>query len=141
MNQKLMSSEEFKKTPLYSSFLSENPSVGELKIQVFTAYKAIPIANADVLITKTIGDNQVVFFRGVTNSSGIIDHILLPAPMNASETSLDVPKYTLYDLTVIHIDYETIKKYVVAMFGDTKVIQYVRMTPQIELKGVEQNGN
>lgn len=141
MNNNLISYEEFKKTDLYQNFIKQNPSTGTLKVQVFTAYKAIPISNAEIVIFKNIGNYKVVFFRGLTNSSGIIDDIVLPAPVNALETSMEAPEYTLYDLTAIAVEYEAIKQYQIAILGNLKVIQYIRMTPKVELEGVEQDGN
>lgn len=137
----ILTFEEFKKTSEYEKFNDENPAVGSLKVQAFTAYGAMPIPGAEVTISKDIGENRIVFFRGVTDSSGIIDHIELPAPPQSSSGSLEAPLYTLYDLTAIHVGYESIKQYSVGMFGGIKVIQYVKMTPEVILEGVEQNGN
>ena len=50
-------------------------------------------------------------------------------------------KYTIYDWTAINDDFETIKKYKIAMFGDIKVIQYVKMIPKIDIEGAKDNGN
>lgn len=141
MKEELITYEELKKTNLYPAFLSENPSTGTLKVQVFTAYKAVPIADCEIIIFKTIGDKKVVFFTGKTNNSGIIDNIILPAPENATATSMEAPLYTTYDMTAIHVGYETIKQYKIGMLGNIKVIQYVRMTPEVELEGVKEDGN
>ena len=51
---KLISFDEFKMTDLYEDFIRENSSFGNLKVQVFTAYEAIPISNTTILITKDI---------------------------------------------------------------------------------------
>lgn len=134
--------EEFMKTEAYKKFIEENPAIGSLKIQAFTAYQAIPIPDTEILITKKINDQQVLFFKGYTDSSGIIENIELPAPPSLSSTELEAtPAYTIYDLTAINEGYETIKRYEIGMFGDIKVIQYVKMTPQIELTEVNQDGN
>ncbi len=141
MNPEIITFEEFQKTNLYPEFASENPSKGTLKVQVFTAYKAVPIADCEIVIFKTIGNKKVVFFSGRTDSSGIIDNISLPAPVNATTMTMEAPLYTIYDMTAIHVGYETIKQYQIGMLGNIKVIQYVRMTPLVDLEGVEQNGN
>lgn len=123
-----MSLEQFEKTDEYKTFIEENPSTGVLKVQVFTADQAIPIANAEVFITKKIGDNDVLFFSGQTDSSGIVDNIILPAP--AAEINLDafeVPKYTTYNLVVSSDEYKKIKQYNISMYGDVKVLQYVKI--------------
>lgn len=123
-----MSLEQFEKTDEYKTFIEENPSTGVLKVQVFTADQAIPIANAEVFITKKIGDNDVLFFSGQTDSSGIVDNIILPAPK--AEINLDtfeVPKYTTYNLVVSSDEYKKIKQYSISMYGDVKVLQYVKI--------------
>ena len=117
-----MSLEQFEKTDEYKTFIEENPSTGVLKVQVFTADQAIPIANAEVFITKKM------FFNGQTDSSGIVDNIILPAPK--AEINLDtfeVPKYTTYNLVVSSDEYKKIKQYNISMYGDVKVLQYVKI--------------
>lgn len=59
----LVSFEEFKKTESYQEFIKENPSTGRLKVEVFTAYQAIPIPDTDIIITKDIDGKKVLFFR------------------------------------------------------------------------------
>lgn len=136
----VISFEEFMRTPEYQDFKRDNPDIGTLKVQAFTAYNALPIAGTDIMLSKDIEEYRVVFFRGQTDSSGIIDNIQLPAP-KSSIGSIDAPLYTVYDLTAIHVGYESIKQYSIGMFGGIKVIQYVKMTPEIVLEGVEQDGN
>ena len=127
---------EFEDTEEYKNFLNENPSTGILKVEAFTANEAIPITDVQILITKEIDGTNVLFYSGKTNSSGIIDNIILPAPKSVLDPSPnDIPKYTIYNLTAINEGYEIIKKYQIAMYGDTKIIQYVKMIPQVILKG------
>lgn len=137
----LISYEDFKKTPEYAAFIKENPDFGNLKVQAFTAYGAIPIPNTDILITKDIGGYQVTFFKGKTDSSGMISDIKLPAPAT-SIPNYDIPlNYTVYDLTAIHTGYEEIKKYSIGMFGGIGIIQYVKMNPEINLEEGNNNAN
>lgn len=138
----LITFEEFKKTDEYKDFIASNPAIGNLKVEAFTAYRAVPVADVNIIITKDIGNYKVIFFNGFTDSSGMISNIELPAPPAVPSTNLqDVPLYTLYDLSAIHEGYETIKRYVIGMFGDVNVIQYVKMNPEVVLEGVFQNGD
>ena len=121
-----ISYEEFKKTNFYSQFILDNPDVGYLKIQAFTAYGAIPIDDVDVIVTKDIGEYRVIFYEGKTDSDGIISDIMLPAPKAVTASDVE-PSYTLYDLTCVSRGYETIKNYSIGMFGDVRVLQYVKM--------------
>lgn len=138
---KFISYEDFKKMDEYQEFIAENPAIGYLKIEAFTAYRAVPIENAEILITKDFDNYKVVFFRGYTDSSGNIENIELPAPNAPSSGSFEVPAYTLYHLTAIHEGYESIKQYNIGMFGNVRIIQYVKMIPEVNLEGVETNGN
>lgn len=136
----IISYEEFKNTDLYQDFIRENPDLGYLKVQVFTAYGAIPIPNTSIIITKDIEEYKIVFFQGVTDSSGIISNIALPAPVTVT-VSDEAPEYTLYDMTAISQEYEALKSYSIGMFGGINVIQYVKMTPKVNLEGVDLSAN
>ena len=130
---KIISYEEFKNTDLYSDFIEENNDIGTLKVQVFTAYGAIPIENTNIVIYKDIEEYRVVFFQGLTDSSGIISDIKLPAPMMVTSNE-DIPIYTVYNMTAFNNEYESIKNYVIGMLGGVNVIQYVKMMPNVNLE-------
>ena len=61
------------KDKIYQEFLKENPENGILKVQVFMANQAIPIANVNILIEKEISNETLDFYNGMTNESGIIE--------------------------------------------------------------------
>lgn len=137
----LISYEEFTKSDDYKGFAVVNPEQGSLKVMVFTAYQAIPIENAEIIITKEIGGSNVLFFRGYTDSSGIIDNITLPAPTSGyDDNSFQTSSTTSYKLTAIKDKYDSVKQYIINMIGDVKVLQYIKMTP-ITDKGEIINGN
>lgn len=129
----IMSYENFKKTQEYTTFIASNPDTGYLKVQSFTAYQAIPIDEAEITITKDFGNDTVIFFKGYTDSSGIIDNIELPSPKGDTEVKLyETPPYTSYNMTAFHEGYETIKQYNIGMYGGVKVLQYVKLSLNIE---------
>lgn len=137
----LITLEEFSKTSEYQDFYKENPSTGRLKVEVFTAYQAIPVANTEILVTKDIGDKRVIFFNGLTNSSGMISNIELPAPLEDKNFKPGSDAhYANYDVTAIHEGFEKIKKYDIAIFGNTGIIQYIKMIPEISMEGIDQHG-
>lgn len=138
----VISYEDFKKMDLYSDFIRENPDIGHVKVQVFTAYGAIPVSDTQIIITKDIEEYRVVFFQGKTDSSGIISDISLPAPKTVTSATPEVvPEYTIYDLTAIHQGYETLKSYSIGIFGGVNIIQYVKMLPNIEIGGLNLDVN
>lgn len=129
-----ISFDDFKKLNEYQQFVLDNPDVGYLKVQAFTAYGAIPIEGVNILVYKDIGNYRVIFYEGVTDSSGIISDIMLPAPDAISDPDV-TPAYTIYKMTAIHSEYEAIKNYSIGMFGDVRVLQYVKLSPQINFGG------
>lgn len=138
-----MTLEDFKKNfpQEYQKFIEENPDTGYLKVAVYTAYKAIPIINAKVSITKQIAEKNILFFEGYTNESGMIENIELPAPIAKSATSETPPQYTVYNIKATQEEYEDINSYNIGMFGGIKIIQNIKMTPKVNFKGVTTNGN
>ena len=122
--------EEFQKLEEYQNFIRENPDVGVLKIQVFTAGGAIPLSNTNILVMKEVGDYNVLFFNGVTDALGVIDNIVLPTPERVVNNT-DLPKYTFYEVSAIHTGYQDIRQYMISMFGGIKVIQYIRLAPEV----------
>lgn len=123
--------DEFQRTDAYKQFMEENPDTGVLKVNVFTAGGAIPLSNTNILILKQIGPYQVLFYNGVTDSMGVVDSIVLPTPKRVSN-NVDLPSYTFYELSAIHMGYQDIKQYTIMMFGNTKVIQYVKLLPEVK---------
>ena len=61
----------------YADYLKDNPGSGLLRVQVFTANQAFPLENVEIKVYKEIDGKRVVFYTGVTDSSGIIDNINL----------------------------------------------------------------
>ena len=83
-----------------------------------------------------ISSTKAVLFAGKTDSSGMISNIELPSPEQDTDYKPgSTPKYTVYDVTAIHEGYERIKKYDVAIFGNTGVIQYIKMIPEVDMEG------
>lgn len=123
--------DEFKTKPEYQDFLNKNSDIGSLKINVYTAGGVIPLSKTHILITKRIGNYNVLFYNGVTNVLGVVDNIVLPTPPRVTNNT-DIPEYTLYEINALHLGYEDIKQYTIAMFGNTKVIQYIRLAPEVK---------
>jgi len=127
-----ISFEEFKKSDIYEDFMRSNPELGYLKIQTIGAGGAIPISNALVMVYKDIGEENVVFFEGRTNSSGVIENIVLPAPSKNSNT--EVPGLALYSVNITHPMYRPIEKYSFEIISGIKDIEYIRMSPLINIE-------
>ena len=119
-------SEEFRNTGIYKNFINMNQGNGILKIDAYTANGAYPLEGIKAKIYKDFGNNRVLFFEGITNSSGIIDNIILPTKELEKEINeaSDID-FTTYDLEVRYDKYNLNKMYDVSIFDDIKVIQPV----------------
>ena len=112
----------------YQDFLIDNSSQGYLKIKAYSANEAIPISGVKIVISKVIDDEKIIFFEGVTDESGIIERITLPAPEINSD-NLNAPKSVLYD---IESTYKNINRdYSVRIFDGILVVQSINIIPQM----------
>lgn len=121
-----MNSEEYKQ------FLKENPSVGYLKIKAYSANEAIPISGLKVVVSKTIDSNRIVFFEGITDESGIIERISLPAPL-LNQNNLDAPSSTIYDIDSYYNDVD--RKYSIRIYENVYVVQSINVIPNDIMRG------
>ena len=121
----------------YEQFLQENPGSGQLKVQVFSGDQVVPIPNAEVVVSKTFSDGKRIFFRGLTDISGIVDGIQLPAPSRELSESPQprgdgvawLLPYSQYNITINDVRYIPQEYTHVPVFDGIKSIQPVRMTP------------
>lgn len=61
-------------------FLRTHPDRGGLRVQVTCGGGRFPVAGAQVVISRAFGTEEHIFYRGVTDGSGILSGIRLPAP-------------------------------------------------------------
>lgn len=114
----------------YQQFLDRNPQKGYLKVQAFAAQQAIPVNNVSIKISKEFTDGEHVFFQSVTDSSGIIENISLPAPAEIiSESPSNLTPYSVYDVTASHPNFSLDIPPDIQIFSDTKSILPIRLIP------------
>lgn len=107
---------------------AENEAFGLLKIQVSAADGAYPIVAAAVNVRGT--DGEKLYYTGFTNSDGIVDNIVLPAPKKEmSEEPSKLKPYAQYDITVKHPRFFPRKYIGVPVFASIKSIQTVELVP------------
>lgn len=122
----------FKQTQLYKDFISKNPTEGYLKIKASAASQAVPISGLNIIISKVIDNNKVIFFEGNTNESGIIERIILPAP-RLLESNLDTPNSTEYDINATYNLNNINKIYKVKIYENIYVIQNISIVPEMNM--------
>lgn len=111
--------DEFKNSSLYDSFMRENSGIGNLKIRAYTASLALPVADLDVVVSSLIEGENVIFFRGKTDKSGMIENIELPAPILGN--NLVVPNTITYNVLAGG------KSFSVNMYDGICVVQNINM--------------
>ena len=94
-----MNIDEFKKSSEYALFIKNNPGVGRLKIRAYAASEAVPVSGLNIVVSSMIFGKKIVFFKGITDVSGVIPILELPTPglMN----NLEIPKTMKYDIEVL----------------------------------------
>ena len=123
---------DFLNSEIYKSFINSNSGVGFLKIRAYAASQAVPISGMNVVVSKDIDGNKVVFFEGVTNESGVIEKISLPAPKMDNDNMVS-PVITTYDVDTSY-DGES-RLYKVNIYDGIYVVQNINVNPNISYGG------
>jgi hypothetical protein len=129
----------FKNTTDYQNFIKENSGTGCLKIRASLGNEALPVEGVSITITKNIGNNKVTFFKGVTDSSGMINGIKLPAPIENPDDEI-IPKYALYDLNAKYDSDGLDKNYQIIVYSNICIVQYINIVPSSNLEMRYDNG-
>lgn len=119
--------EEYFNSEKNVDYLKNNPGSGLLRIQVYTANQAFPLEDVEVKVYKEIDGKRVVFFNGVTDSSGIIDNINLPTKevKKEVESASDIMS-TDYIIEAKYPKTGVAQDYIVSIYDDLKVIQPIK---------------
>ena len=129
MNTYNINDVEFTNSSLYQQFIKENPGQGLLKIRAYAANEAVPMSGLKVVVSKMINENtRAIFFEGITDSSGIIDNILLPAP-TANTDNLIIPNTTEYDISATYPRDNVNQLYKVKIYDKLAVLQNIIVVP------------
>ena len=135
MNTYNVNDENFVNSTLYQNFIRQNPETGYLKIRAYAASSAIPIDGLKVVVSKVIDNNNVIFFEGYTDSSGIIEKISLPAPILDSN-NMNKPGNIVYDLTTTYLPDNVSSKFLIRIYDGIYVIQNINVVPDMKLGGI-----
>lgn len=112
----------------YQDFMDKNKEYGYLKVQAFAASQALPIEGVKVIVSKKFSDTDKIFFEGITDESGIIDDIKLPAPSKElSEHPSEILPYSNYNFSSQYEQAETDNARSVQIFQGIKTIQPIRV--------------
>lgn len=114
----------------YLDFIKNNPGYSTLKVRASAANEAYPIKDVEVVVSRIIGEYEVVFYEGKTDSSGMINNIILPSP-KAITNDMEVPSFTEYKLDARSKVDDFSKSYNISVCCGITVIQYINITPKM----------
>ena len=133
MNTYNINDQEFVNSTLYKEFIKQNPTNGFLSIRAFAANQAIPISGLKIVISKIMDGNNIIFFEGTTNTSGIIENIKLPTPKQ-HEDNLTEPASTTYDVVATYNIDNIKQQFQIKMYENIGVIQNINIIPKMNLR-------
>ncbi|MBR1376914.1 MAG: hypothetical protein IJ565_03775 [Bacilli bacterium] len=134
MNTYNINDQNFINSSLYKEFITENPSNGYLRIRAYAANQAIPMSNVKIVISTEYKNNNIIFFEGYTDSSGVIEKVSLPTPA-LDQNDLDIPSSTTYDVNVTYAPDNIDQVYKVNMYEDICVVQNISIVPNTGIEG------
>ena len=134
MNNYNINNTNFINSSLYQKYIKENPKVGFLKIRAYAASEAVPISGLNIIVSKEIEGNKVIFFEGVTDNSGVIERIILPTK-SLKNDDLVIPNGTEYTIDTLYKPDNIRNAYKVNIYENIFVVQTIRIVPKISRKG------
>ena len=110
-------------------FLDAHPERGSVRVQVSTGRGLFPVEGARVEIYRRLGPEPTVFYEGVTDASGIVEDIRLPAlPAGWSQSAETAGiSGTAYQVAVRHPQYGTVEGRPVTVFPRIETILAVSL--------------
>ena len=122
--------------------LNGNSDTGYMIVQVSALQGAVPIANADVVVTREIGNETYLMWYDVTDESGKSRKFELPAPpreMSEQPSNGSAP-YSSYNVRVSAPGFYTVTNAGAQVFGGQTSIAAIDMIPKRESQmGTEEN--
>ena len=134
MNTYNYNDENFKNTETYKNFIVSNNVEGYLKIRAYAASGALPISDLKIVVSKNIDNSNVIFYEGKTNSSGIIEKIVLPAPKQ-NTNDLVIPSSITYDIKATYEKDNTTNSYQINIYDNIYVVQTINIVPTMSVMG------
>ena len=82
-----------------------------------------------IIVKTRFEDNDLIFFEGETNSSGLINKVKLPTPKVVLD-NLVIPKEIIYEIEAIYPRDNIDKTYKISMYEDVCVVQNINVPPK-----------
>ena len=117
--------------PEYEEYIRRYPGRGTLKVQLSVARGAYPIRNAMVDVAQIYNGVRYSLYNDVTDISGIVDNMVLPARSIESTLNYDggVLPEAEYMITIFHPDFQEITDCRVIIHDRIETILPISLVP------------
>lgn len=123
----------------YEEYIREYPGRGTLKVQISVARGAFPLKNVLVDVSQIYKGVRYSLYNDVTDISGIVDNMVLPARSLESTLNFDTAQLgdAEYLVTVFHPDFKEMNDCAVVIHDKTETILPISLVP---LTGEREDG-
>lgn len=123
----------------YEEYIREYPGRGTLKVQISVARGAFPLKNVLVDVSQIYNGVRYSLYNDVTDISGIVDNMVLPARSIESTLNFDTARLpeAEYLVTIFHPDFKELSDCAVVIRDKTETILPISLTP---LTGEREDG-
>lgn len=123
----------------YEEYIRSYPGRGTLKVQISVARGAFPLKNVLVDVSQIYNGVRYSLYNDVTDISGIVDNMVLPARSIESTLNFDSARLpeAKYLVTVFHPDFRELTDCAVVIHDKTETILPISLVP---LTGDRQDG-
>ncbi len=113
-----------------NKFLEENKGIGYLNIRTSFANSALPVRGVKIVISKTIDNEKIIFYEGITDEVGSISNIKLNTKLD-SDNNMVEPIATEYDIEAYYNNKSLYFR--VKMYPNIRVLQNINIVPTQEV--------
>ena len=122
----------------YEEYIRAYPGRGTLKVQISVARGAFPLKNVLVDVSQIYRGVRYSLYNDVTDISGIVDNMVLPARSIGSTLNFDeVQPEAEYLVTIFHPDFRELTDCAVVIHDKSETILPVSLVP---LTGEREDG-
>jgi hypothetical protein len=111
-------------------FIEDNKGIGYLNIRTSFANSALPVSGVRIVISKTIDNEKVIFYEGITDEVGSISNIKLNTKLDSNNNMVE-PVATDYDIEAFYNNQSLY--FNVKMYPNIKVLQNINIVPSQEV--------
>ena len=118
---------EFEMRQQLADFFREHPGQGRLRVQVSTGRGTFPVEGTRVEVSREMAGGRQVFYRAVSDRSGLVMGITLPVQA-AGEEAVG----TVYQVWVEHPDYLPLSGRDVLVWPGVETVLPVDLQPRVQ---------